>query len=362
MNETTTGMDAGHIRNLVQAMTEMALVLDSGGNILFANRSMTKAFGSGLKGLPAAARKAGKPGETAECHIKGRVYEVTCTEVRCEDGLYSLALYRDVTEQRRMRDELMARNEKMEEQMELALRIQRALLPGRLPETFPFSFYFGFEPCEKVGGDLYDVFDMGKGHCAFYIADVCGHGIMAAMLTVFLKQAARAYLKNEDHSPSRILAYIYEMFNELGLEDEIYITMFFGVLNLTDNTITYANAGHNCAPLLYDGNEVRELSLPSVPICRWFTRPGYRDRKVHMPAGSRLLLYTDGLPDCCEALQDPDNVKQYLYSEDSGEEIIEALLDAMHAEQNSESRRDDVAVLLLERAYDHYETHASQKG
>ena len=359
-----TGLDIEHINSIVAAMTEMALLLDASGNVLFANSSFRNTIGNRFSHLLTgeSVLRNGR-GEVA---VEGCLYEIARTELCDETGcrIAALDIYRDVTEQRRMQNELMKKTEKLEEQMELAMRIQRALLPARLPQTYPFSFYFGFEPCEKVGGDLYDVFDMGRGCCAFYIADVSGHGIMAAMLTVFLKQAARAYLKNEDYSPSRILSYIYEMFNELGLEDEIYITMFLGVLNTRDGTVTYANAGHNCAPLLGDDTGVRELSLPSVPICRWFTRPGYKDRRVRLTPGARLLLYTDGLPDCCTDFRDPENVKPYLFRAGPGSGLVDALLEAVHASQCQEAggRQDDIAILLLEHEPSRIETRAFQEG
>jgi sigma-B regulation protein RsbU (phosphoserine phosphatase) len=362
MEKKTSDIDFKNL--VVNAMKEMMRLVDSNGVVLFANQQMVETFGNKAYETRALGEPARAIGEMKEYRVGDRIYEMVATKSNDASGspVAVLETYRDVTEQRLMQADLMNKNEKMEEQMDLALRVQRALLPAKLPDTFPFSFHFGFEPCEKVGGDLYDVFDMGRGYCAFYIADVSGHGIVAAMLTVFLKQAARAYLKNEDYSPSRILSYIYEMFNELGLEDDIYITMFFGVLNTNDATITYANAGHNCAPLLYDGITVRELSLPSVPICRWFTRPGYKDRKVQMPTGSRLLLYTDGLPDCCAVFRDPENVKNRLFEAPTGEALIEDFLDAVRGEEEPSGRRDDIAILLLEREYDYCTGRAQQEG
>lgn len=359
-----TDIDFKNLENIAKAMKEMVRLVDSDGMVLFANQSMVDAFGGKTYEPAAFSEPARIIGDMKEYCVGERIYEMMATKITDASGsaFAVLETYRDVTEQRQMQSELMKKNEKMEEQMELALRIQRALLPAKLPDTFPFTFHFGFEPCEKVGGDLYDVFDMGRGYCAFYIADVSGHGIMAAMLTVFLKQAARAYLKNEDYSPSRILSYIYDMFNELGLEDDIYITMFFGVLNTNDSTITYANAGHNCSPLLYDGTFVRELSLPSVPICRWFTRPGYKDRKVQMPTGGRLLLYTDGLPDSCAVLRDPETVKGFLCEAGPGAEIVKKLLDTVYEQEDPGGRRDDIAILLLEREYDYCSERILQEG
>jgi len=361
MDNKTPDID---FKNLVEnAMKEMMRLVDAKGVVLFANQRMIETFGNSVYKSDALGHPVRELGDMKEYLIEDRVYEMVTTRTNDASGNPAvLETYRDVTEQRLMQADLMKKSEKVAEQMDLALRLQRALLPARLPETFPFSFHFGFEPCEKVGGDLYDVFDMGRGHCAFYIADVSGHGIVAAMLTVFLKQAARAYLKNEDYSPSRILSYIYEMFNELELEDDIYITMFFGVLNTNDGTISYANAGHNCAPLLYDGSTVRELSLPSVPICRWFSRPGYKDRKALMPTGSRLLLYTDGLPDSCAAFRDPENVKTCLSEAPTGKALIEDLINIVRREEEPTGRRDDIAILLLEREYDFCTGRAQQEG
>lgn len=150
-----------NLEHFVNAMKEMVRLVDINGNVLFANQSMIEAFGSRTYEAGAFCEPVRVIGDMKEYCVGTRIYEMVATEIKdASDSFFAvLETYRDVTEQRNMQSDLMKKNEKMEEQMELALRIQRALLPARLPDTFPFVFHFGFEPCEKVGGDLYDVLD-----------------------------------------------------------------------------------------------------------------------------------------------------------------------------------------------------------
>lgn len=338
---------------IVGAMDEMARVLDSNNNVVFANRHLKNEFGTySDKILP--EKNANEAFENDDYELNGKIYQRRTSKILYDNEQKTAIIetYKDVTDLRKTQTELKKKNVNMEEQMELALRIQRALLPRVLPNTEPFSFHSGFKPCEKVGGDLYDVFDMGRGHYAFYIADASGHGIMAAMLTVFVKQSARAYLKNEDYSPSKILNYICKMFKELDLEPEIYITMFLGVLDVKKNVVTYANAGHNCVPLMYDGEKVRELLSPSVPICRWFEAPGYCDEKVSIPKGSTLLLHTDGLTDCFPNSINDDIIKRMLVTSGSGKQFVENMMEMVEIEEVKCDMRDDMAILLLEHCAD----------
>ncbi len=335
---------------IVGAMDEMARVLDSNKKVVFANRQFKNEFGANYDKTLPEGNRANRVFENGDCELNGKIYQRKMSKILYDNGQKTAIIetYEDVSDLRITQTKLKKKNVNMEEQMELALRIQRALLPRVLPNTEPFSFHSGFKPCEKVGGDLYDVFDMGKGHYAFYIADASGHGIMAAMLTVFVKQSARAYLKNEDYSPSKILNYICKMFKELDLEPEIYITMFFGVLDVNENVVTYANAGHNCVPLMYDGEKITELLSPSVPICRWFEEPGYCDEKVKIPKGGTLLLHTDGLTDCFPRSINDDIIKRMLVISGSGKQFVENMMEMVEIEEVKCDMRDDMAILLLE--------------
>ena len=77
----------------------------------------------------------------------------------------------------------------IDDEMELARRIQQSMLPQTLPDLPPVRFGVYYRPCGRVGGDFYDVFRLDEDHVGFYIADVCGHGVPAALMTIFLKKA-----------------------------------------------------------------------------------------------------------------------------------------------------------------------------
>ena len=102
-------------------------------------------------------------------------------------------------------------------------------------------------PCESLGGDFVDIFRIDDSHIGVYIADVSGHGVQASLLTVFLRSAVNKKLL----SPSRALEELFYEFNKSKLDREMYITMFYSIIDLDDRTMLYSNAGLNVLPVVY---------------------------------------------------------------------------------------------------------------
>jgi len=127
-----------------------------------------------------------------------------------------------------------------------------------------------------------------------YIADVSGHGVAASILTVFLRSTISKRLT----SPAKALNALYKEFNVNNFESEVYITVFYAIYDLRNNMLTYANAGHNATPVLYNKrNQEKQkfLHIPGIPISNWMEYPEYQECSVAIKPGDLLFLYTDGL-------------------------------------------------------------------
>lgn len=194
-------------------------------------------------------------------------------------------------------------NGRLYENLEYARDIQKSLLPGFLPDTSEIGFNALYLSAERLSGDFYDVFKLDEDHIGFYISDVSGHGVPAAMLTVFLKQCVDSVvetdrIKGSISSPSAILQHIYDAFNHSNFRDEVYIVLIYFIYNTKERRLVYSSAGMNEAPVFIDreGN-VKEISIKGFPICKLIDvySVTYYDSECVMNQGDRLYLYTDGL-------------------------------------------------------------------
>ncbi len=136
----------------------------------------------------------------------------------------------------------------------MARSLQHSMLKDELPDINNINITGLYKPCESVGGDFYDVFKIDDNQILFYMADVSGHGIGAAMLTVFFAQAVTQIMHNRTKSlpPDELLRQVWLRFISLDLAEHLYITAWVGVLDGSNGKLTYCNAGHIASPILSD--------------------------------------------------------------------------------------------------------------
>jgi serine phosphatase RsbU (regulator of sigma subunit) len=197
-------------------------------------------------------------------------------------------------------------HEELLRDIESAHKIQRGMLPGRFPDIPGIRFTIRYNPCLAVGGDFYDVFRIDENTIGFFIADVSGHGVPSAMITVFLKQevgrAAKRLSKRGAYSVSRpgeVLERLNASFISLNLgEGGFFVTMVYCTYRVDQRILDCSIAGHHALPILKnrDGT-VKTIEIPGFPI-GWFPdKPGYDERRYNLGKGDTLFLYTDGLLD-----------------------------------------------------------------
>ena len=196
-----------------------------------------------------------------------------------------------------------------ETELGVATRIQASMLPNAfpfLPERKEFDLYASMTPAKEVGGDFYDFFMVDDDRLALVIADVSGKGIPAALFMM----ASKILIKNRvmtGEAPGEVLRAVNNQICENNRE-EMFVTVWLGVLNLRDGTLKSANAGHEY-PILKtpDGNFELLKSKHSFVIGGM---PGikYRESETVLQPGSTLFLYTDGVPEA-----ENQNETQYGY-------------------------------------------------
>jgi sigma-B regulation protein RsbU (phosphoserine phosphatase) len=232
--------------------------------------------------------------------------------------------------------------------LERALEIQRNLLPRSVPEVPGGRFAVFWKPSRSVGGDLYDFFDFGGGRFGFAIADVSGKGMPAALIMSNLQAAFRAVIDETCPPEEACRRLNRSAVNLLG--DGRFVTYFYGVYDSEHQVMVYCNAGH-CAPLLLREDGSAERLESGGPVLGVLPDVVFESGRVHLRAGDRIVLYTDGLSEAASA--DGEEFGETRVGEvcrtawDLGPEaMIRALVDAIR-EHSAGELQDDLTVLVL---------------
>ncbi len=220
--------------------------------------------------------------------------------------------------------------------IDYAKKMQLSLMPENLPKDQSLSIYAEYLPADQLSGDFYNVIKLDDSHIALYLGDVSGHGVSAALLTVFANQNIVSIKEVENNqrtivSPEEALNILYKRFNQTNFDDETYIIMLYGIYNVKTKIFRYASAGMNVSPyVIKNSGELMMLDAKGFSICKlgdYFT-PFYEERTAQLEAGDKLFLYTDGFIEC-------RNSNNELY----GQEQMEAFLKENHALNASDLKR-----------------------
>ena len=159
----------------------------------------------------------------------------------------------------------------LKEDEEAGRQLQFQLLPPNRLAFGPYYFKRQLWTSLYLSGDFVDYFNIDSEHLGFYMADVSGHGVSSAFVTVLLKSYMSRYLELYRQGKSRSIldpATILTRLNRNVLKSgtDKYLTIFYAVINRTDNAMTYSNGGQFPYPLLFDGDNARYIECKSKPV------------------------------------------------------------------------------------------------
>jgi sigma-B regulation protein RsbU (phosphoserine phosphatase) len=194
--------------------------------------------------------------------------------------------------------------ERLKHEFETARAIQRRLLPQVLPDVTGYEMTAWQESCEDVGGDLYDFGMLPDGRLQIVLGDVSGKGVGAALLMSSVLGAIRA-LRSEVASPSRLVSQVDRHLLQTT-EPMHYATLFLGVLDPRLHRLEYVNGGHPSATLVAADGTTTDLGPTDVPV-GLVDRPGatFEMNVVEIPAGSTLIVISDGISEAATSVDDP---------------------------------------------------------
>ena len=246
-----------------------------------------------------------------------------------------------------------AEKERIGAELNVATQIQGDMLPRIFPtfsDKTEYELFASMDPAKEVGGDFYDFFIIDEDHLGLVVADVSGKGVPAALFMVI----AKTLIKNRammGGSPSEVLAYANEQLCE-GNDAELFVTVWFAILDIKTGKGVAANAGHEHPAILRAGGDF-ELSIykHSVAVA---TMEGvrFREHEFELHHGDTLFCYTDGVTEATDAgnnLFGNDRLIDALnkYKDESAENICKGVKKSIDEFVGEAPQFDDITMLCF---------------
>lgn len=240
---------------------------------------------------------------------------------------------------------------RVQEELRLAADIQLRLLPESAPEIEGYDLAGTSIPAQSVGGDYFDFLPLEDGKIAACVADVSGKGLPAALLMSNLQAALRARY-DSCRSPSECLTVLSSLLYR-NTHRGSFVTMVYGILDVTTHTLAYANAGHN-RPLLCGSDASIERLETAGLVLGAIASLDYEADRIDIEPGSVLLIYSDGVT---EAMNDAraeygeDRLATVLVEsrEKSADAILKRITDDVAAHAGDTPQHDDMTLLVIKR-------------
>jgi sigma-B regulation protein RsbU (phosphoserine phosphatase) len=265
----------------------------------------------------------------------------------------------------RINSSLEAAHRLLEKDLQAAAWMQRRLLPSPALMANGLRCEWRLQPSGYVAGDTFNLFAIGEHQVAFYLLDVSGHGVPAAMLSVTLSmlltpdETAGNPLKryNRDSATFELLTpgdAIRVLNQRFPSQDDRYFTMIYGLFDSSTSTLSLAQAGHPSPILISKAGEMKVLGTGGMPVGLW-PEIEFDCFKISADHGDRLLLYSDGVTECTNVHGEAFGERRLLsYLEQRAAQPLDELLGGLMTEIKTwhaiPDFADDVSLMAIEMA------------
>jgi sigma-B regulation protein RsbU (phosphoserine phosphatase) len=213
--------------------------------------------------------------------------------------MFLIIIY-DITDIEQKKIELQNKQKQIEQDLKAAAAIQQSLLPEETRHIDGIKTAWQFEPCEKIGGDIFNLVELDENQVGIYMLDVCGHGVPAAFMAVAASQFLRGgrgllgkktgALSTEDLLQKLNRAFPYERFDS-------FFSIVILKINVKEGSFSYSCAGH--PPLiLLRADGATELLDKHGPVIGSGSGVSFGNDERQLYKNDKLLLYTDGIYEC----------------------------------------------------------------
>ena len=243
---------------------------------------------------------------------------------------------------------------RIETELTMASSIQADMLPNiypAFPERPEFDIYASMDPAKEVGGDFYDFFLVDDDHLCLVMADVSGKGVPAALFMM----ASKIILANNamlGKSPAQILTDANKAICANNRED-MFVTVWLGILELSTGKVTAANAGHEYPVLRHAGGSFELVKDKHGFVIGGMDGVRYKQYELQLSPGDRLFLYTDGVPEATNGEKELFGTDRMLNAlnevrDAEPEEVLKGVRRAVDAFVKDAEQFDDLTMLCVE--------------
>jgi sigma-B regulation protein RsbU (phosphoserine phosphatase) len=277
---------------------------------------------------------------------------------QCEEVLARvethLALRRLTQQLQDANKQLQEANSKMERELALAGEVQASFLSHKLPDIPGWQLAVTLEPSRETCGDFYDVYLLPDGRLGFLVADVVDKGAGAALFMALSWTLIRTYAAEYPTQPELVLSAVHRRILE-DTETNMFVSVFYGILDPVTGAVSYCNAGHPPPYLLsaQGGSAVQTLRRTGM-VLGVAEDAAWEQEVVQLAPGDALVLYTDGVTEA-------RNERDTFFKEDrllecvqavrgrSAREIQNAILADVREFVGDASQSDDIALMVVAR-------------
>lgn len=263
-------------------------------------------------------------------------------------------------DKKRLRDEVNTHLARLEQELQAARDLQMSMLPQDFPEPtpeFPVDIHGLIQPAREVGGDLYDFFTTENGALCFFVGDVSGKGMPAALFMARTKSLIRIATelmcaRESGAEPAEIIGRVNRELCQNN-SDMMFVTLFFGMLNPATGEVAYCNAGHN-PPYRASGGVLTAIDDGKGIILGVRPQAAYQTGMMTLAPDETLYLFTDGVTEAYDlsgALFSEERLEAVLRASAgrSSRAVVEVVSDAVKSFVTTALPSDDITMLALRR-------------
>lgn len=241
----------------------------------------------------------------------------------------------------------------LQQELDIAREIQRAMLPKAFPARAEVEIFGAMIPAKEVGGDFYDFFVLDEHRVGVVVADVSGKGVPAALFMAIAKTLLRATALFRT-APGACLSRLNDLLCENN-DQELFVTVFYGILDQRNGQFRYANGGHNPPMLISTDGSVTPLPMTGGLALAILDHRDYAEAVVRLAAGDSLYFYTDGVTEATDsdgAEFTTQRLIQLLHGWNTvpAWEIPQQVIDAVHVFERGADQADDITSVVLRYA------------
>ncbi len=237
--------------------------------------------------------------------------------------------------------------------LHVAREIQETILPKNFPpfpELKSFDIYAFMKAAKYIGGDFYDFFMIDNDRLGFVIADVSGKGVPAAIFMAISRTVVRA-IALTGNSPAACMKRANNILCQESVND-MFVTVFYGILQIHTGIVTYSNAGHNPPVYIQRDEHVSVLPLTNDLVLGAIKDKEYHEKEVQLQPGDTLFLYTDGITEAMNKENKPYTENKLLkectnLAGSSPDELVKKINESVAEFSGGAMQSDDITILAV---------------